>query len=598
MNAPIASSATAVAHLRPERWQRANRHLLAKAIGEFSHELLLTPQRQPDGRYVIETTGPRYLFAAERSALDHWQVDPDSLVCLADGQEVAPDMLAFIVAAHEQLGLSQSVLPDYLDEISSTLFGCAWKLHQPYLSAEALALADYQALESGMTEGHPAFVANNGRIGFSLSDYRRYAPECGQPFALVWLAVNKQVAELSLVENLSASQLYAEELGGETLARFAALLRDRGLSPDDFWYLPAHPWQWQQRLAVCFAAEIAAQRLVYLGESEDRYAAQQSIRTMFNVSQPEKRYVKTALSILNMGFMRGLSPYYMAGTPAINQWVAALVRADETLRDCGFDVLCEVAAIGYRQPYYEAALQGNGPHKKQLAALWRESPMSRLRPGERLMTMAALLHVDGDGHALLPALIRASGLTAGQWLQHYLRAYLRPLLHCFYCYDLVFMPHGENLILILDGHVPVRVLMKDIGEEVGVLNPAQPLPGFLERICAPCPDELRTLSILTDVFDGFLRFLGPILQRAGLAEAEFWRSVAQCVTDYQQDHPERADKYVRFDLFAPDFIRSCLNRLQLANNRQMVNLADPVQGLQFHGRLNNPIAAYRPGAAS
>ena len=28
-----------------------------------------------------------------------------------------------------------------------------------------------------MTEGHPCFVANNGRLGFGVDDYLRYAPE-------------------------------------------------------------------------------------------------------------------------------------------------------------------------------------------------------------------------------------------------------------------------------------------------------------------------------------------------------------------------------------------------------------------------------------
>ena len=33
----------------------------------------------------------------------------------------------------------------------------------------------------------------------------------------------------------------------------------------------------------------------------------------------------------------------------------------------------------------------------------------------------------------------------------YLDAYLAPLLHCFYAHDLAFMPHGENVILVLRG---------------------------------------------------------------------------------------------------------------------------------------------------
>jgi hypothetical protein len=43
-------------------------------------------------------------------------------------------------------------------------------------------------------------------------------------------------------------------------------------------------------------------------------------------------------------------------------------------------------------------------------------------------------------------------------------------------------------------------------------------------------------------------------------------------------------------MFAPEFTLSCLNRLQLRNNEQMVDLADPAGALQLIGTLPNPIA--------
>lgn len=50
----------------------------------------------------------------------------------------------------------------------------------------------------------------------------------------------------------------------------------------------------------------------------------------------------------------------------------------------------------------------------------------------------------------------------------------------------------------------------------------------------------------------------------------------------------RANTFARHDLFAPDFALSCLNRLQLRNNQEMLDLADPSGGLQMAGRLVNP----------
>ena len=102
-------------------------------------------------------------------------------------------------------------------------------------------------------------------------------------------------------------------------------MRDLGLDPADYLLLPVHPWQWRNKIAITFAPDLARRDLVLLGEGPDDYRAQQSIRTFFNASRPERHYVKTALSIQNMGFMRGLSPAYMGATPAINDWVAEVV---------------------------------------------------------------------------------------------------------------------------------------------------------------------------------------------------------------------------------------------------------------------------------
>ncbi len=595
---PLPSDPEQVAeHLQPEDWAQANRHLLCKAIAEFSHERLLIPEPLGhDGtwqRYRLRVDARTcYHFRAKRHMLDHWELDAASLTCIEDDAAVALDAQVFIARCASQLGIGEEMLPVYLEEISSTLSGSAYKRRRGLPAADALALADFQRIESAMSEGHPVFVANNGRVGFGADDYRAYAPEAGAPIRLVWLAVHRQCAHFSAIDGIEHDALLEQELGAQ-YPGFIHRLREKQLDPADYLLMPVHPWQWFNKLCHVFAGELAAYRLVCLGYGDERYQAQQSIRTFFNLDQPRKHYLKTALSVLNMGFMRGLSPYYMRDTPAINQWLRELVEQDHFLRDCGFDVLREVAAVGYRHPLFEAALPPSSPYRKMLSALWRESAVTRLQPGQRLMTMAALLHRDDAGRGLLPALIEASGVGCERWVRAYLRAYLLPLLHCFYAYDLVFMPHGENLILVIENHLPVRVLMKDIAEEIALMDPQAALPEQVRRIAVAVPDEIKLLSLQTDVFDCFFRFLGALLeQQACCPESRFWGWVADCVLDYQDAHPQYRARFERYDLFAPQFQLSCLNRLQLRNNRQMVDLADPAGSLAFAGMLDNPLAAY------
>lgn len=564
--------AMSVPHLRPEAIAFAHRRLIAKAIAEFSHERLIVPAEIGDGRFAVGA----HTFRATRHPLEHWVVDPESLAGPLDA-------LDFVAGLRETLGIPEKLLGTYLEEISATLAGTAWKYAHRRETAEELVHAGFQTIEAAMTEGHPGFVANNGRIGYGLTDHEAYAPEAGQAVRLRWVAVLK--SESTFVHDGDEAEFYQAELGAQK-AYFESRLRGHGLNPADYRYLPVHPWQWEHKVTVTFAPDVARRAIVPLDAGTDRYRAQQSIRTFFNIDRPDRHYVKTAIAVQNMGFLRGLSPRYMRATPPINDWVASVVDGDEELRACGFQVLRELASIGYTGDAYHRTGTPSA-YTKMLAALWRESPVPRLGANERLATMASLLHRDRDGNSLAAALIRASGSAPAEWVASYLRAYLRPIVHCLLKYDLAFMPHGENLILVLENHVPTRVFMKDIGEEVAVMND-QPLPPEVERIRIDVTDEIKELAIFTDVFDGFLRHLAGILDTDGLlGAAEFWALTGDCIREHAKDHPALTG---RLDLLRPTFAHSCLNRLQLRNTLQMVDLTDQAGSLIFAGELENPIA--------
>ncbi len=575
-----------LAHLEPGVLARAHRHLAAKALGEFTHERLLAPEPVGDGRWLVRAGEARYTFAATRHALEHWRVDPASIERLVDGEPAEVDALAVVSDLHADLGIPDHLRSTYLEELSGTLAHLAWCWHHERYTSRELLDADLQTIEAAMSEGHPAFVAGSGRIGYSASDQAAYAPETGAAVRLQWVAVRRALAHLSLVDGLTEQEHYATVLGEAELARFARILEAQGETPEEYLYLPVHPWQWDHKLAVTFAADIGRGDIVPLGRGSTRHRAQQSIRTFLDADHPERGYTKTALAIQNMGFLRGLSPRYMRATPAINDWVASLIHADPELAACGFGVLREVAAVGYTGDAYHALGSPNA-HTKMVAALWRESPEPRLAQGQRAMTMAALLHRDSAGTSLLGQLVAASPLDPAEWVRAYLRAYLRPVVHCLGVHDLAFMPHGENLILVLSEHVPVGAFMKDIGEEVVVMS-ERPLPPEIERIRTVLDPRVQSLSILTDVVDGVLRYVAEILDDDGLLPGEdFWALVAECVADHAGEYPQAA----RLDLLREDFEHSCLNRLQLRNTLQMVDLTDPAGSLITAGTLANPLHA-------
>lgn len=589
-------------HLEKSVWNHVNRLHLRKIIAEFSHERIIVPQHTAEhngwGHYELQNNTQEivYTFRAKILALNHWYIDTDSLEKHVDDIPAEIDALSFLIEFKDELGIPDESLPVYLEEVCSTLSGSSYLNFYGKPTSEDLLKSGYQQTESTMT-GHPRFIANNGRIGFDASDYREYAPETAEPFSLVWLAGHSSTAIFTAVSTLEYEQVILQELGVENLQRFNDILINKKLNPEDYFFIPVHPWQWFNKLANIFAADIATQQLVCLGYSDDQYLPQQSIRTFFNVSNPEKFYVKTALSVLNMGYIRGLSPKFMKTNPPINEWIYNLVENDSYLQSKKFFILREIASLSFAHQYYEAAISEDSHYKKMLACLWRESPVSRLKENQRLITMAALLHVDNDGNAYLPALIRASGLTIANWLKEYFDCYLSPLIHCFYKWDMVFMPHGENLIMVLENHIPVRAIMKDIGEEVSLLNTTHPVPEAALRLSVTVPETAKTLPLFTQIFDSIFRFISAILvEHDDFSENEFWKLVANCILNYQQEHPEFKEDYKKYDLFIGEFSPDALNRLQLHNNRQLRNRANPFKDLPYIGNMENPIYRYRHGA--
>jgi siderophore synthetase component len=106
--------------------------------------------------------------------------------------------------ATAELGFGGSEVKTHhgLEEVSSTLASATAKTERYERTggpgAVDLLDASFQEVEAAMTEGHPGFVANNGRIGFGLAEYRAYAPENGGRVRLVWLAARREHTHLAL----------------------------------------------------------------------------------------------------------------------------------------------------------------------------------------------------------------------------------------------------------------------------------------------------------------------------------------------------------------------------------------------------------------
>ncbi|MER5638669.1 IucA/IucC family protein [Kitasatospora sp. NPDC002227] len=511
-------------------------------IAEFAYEELITPVADGDG-YLVELPEADYRFRARRGAYGSWRVDQGSL----DG-----DPLLFLRHARGVLGLSGDTLGHLIRELTATLVADTRLLAEELTAAE-LADLGHTELE-GRQSGHPWIVPNKGRLGFSATDSAGWTPEARTPRQLPWIAVHRRLAEFR-----GDRELYAEEASGVS-----------GAPSEDYLVLPVHPWQWDEVVVPLFAPWIASGEIVPLPGDGDLRLPQQSIRSFFNLSHPERCTVKLPLSILNTLVWRGLPTERTLAAPAVTAWIHGVRDADPFLRDeCRVILLGELASVTVDHPHYRGLPEVPYQYKELLGVIWRE-PLGRyLDPGERGRTLAALLQVGSDGRALVTELVARSGLPARDWLRRLFAVLLPPLLHFLYRYGTAFSPHGENAIVVFDERcTPVRLAVKDFVDDVNISD--QPLPEL-----AALPEEVSGVLLRetpaglcqflhSGLFIGVLRYLAPLVEeQLGLPEHEFWTLVAERILAHQRRFPELGERYRLFDLFTPTIDRLCLNRNRL-----------------------------------
>lgn len=598
MSVPATDETPILKKVDKKCWTLANRMYIRKSIAELMHEKLLNPKEVSRQNGVCsfilntDTPGVKYRFNAESRVLDYWFVHIDSISKEINGIEVpADDAASFYLDFQKQLGVDSFTLAHFIEETYKTLHADCYILSKRKKSAEELAEADFQSIEHSQ-DGHPWYVFNKGRIGFNINDYHQYAPEADQLVQLSWLAVHKTIATFSGSAGLQYKAVIKNELGTDAIDRFNKKLEEEHADPDDYFFIPFHEWQWNNKLAYFYAGEIARKRVIMLGKGEDRYSPQQSIRTFFNVDNPDKFYVKVALSILNTSIYRGVSPKKLKVAPMISDWIMKLLKEDEFLKRCGFEVLGEVATIACDHPQFSKVQKAPYQYYDFLGVIWRESAVSRLNQGEKLMTMAALMYIDNDENSLIGSLIKKSGLHPEQWLLKYLEAYLRPLLHCFYKHGLCFTPHGENTVLVLKDYIPQRIIMKDFVEEVHLNEEVHAAAEkSIREVVWKYSNTFFPLFIVSGIFDAVFRYISNILvSYEKLDEDLFWSLVHKTVTNYQQEFPELKETYKKFDIYMPEFTRACINRIRLLTYGYKDGVDFPP--IDTHGVLENPIAKF------
>ncbi|WP_338552178.1 IucA/IucC family protein [Paenibacillus sp. KS-LC4] len=582
---------------------QARRRIFRQLIESLLYERIVSGPAIADGaetEYELHgksDSGEQVVYrfkASRKKSYGRIRLSDEPVLRYASGCAAEADSLPrFLLEIAPSLETTEALLSVFINEIQQTLLKDAMALQQ-LTADQPYKPVDYDDWESYVQAGHPYHPCYKSRMGFTLEDNLAYGPEFKPELSLAWVAVHQSAVRFSISHTLDLTSYMQHELGAD-YAAFQAKIEALGKKPDEYTLLPVHPWQWERFASIAFFEQLEQQEIIYLGYGSDRYVPQQSIRTLSNLSDRSKAYVKLPLSITNTSSGRILAQHTLLNAARISDWLGEVVAGDAFLRDeLRLIMLKEVLGASYQHQKLPNLLEQKV--YGTLGAIWRESLHPYLEPGEEALPFGALCYLQADGTPVIEEWIRKHGVEG--WVKKLISTTVVPLIHLLYAHGAALESHAQNMIIVLEQGLPTRVALKDFHDGIRY-SPAVPHPlGYPDIMYPPAnhqrvnrnsfiakEDVKEVKDFLLDalMFINLTELAFFLEKHYGLAEEAWWKLTAETIVSYQEKFPELGERFQTFDLFAAE-----IEVEQLTKRRLYEGPKDCVHS------VSNPLYAYHP----
>lgn len=421
----------------------------------------------------------------------------------------------------------------------------------------------YEALESHMVDGHPYHPSYKSRLGFSLEDNFAYGPEFNQEVSIFWVAVNKELIDINVSQEMSFDEILKNHVTDEDKHKFLEMLEEKGSEDKSYVFLPVHPWQLENKIQSLFIQQLIDKDIVILGTSNSTYRAQQSIRSLSNRDNTDAPYIKFPLSITNTSTSRILANHTTQNAPLISDWLNKIIQNDSLLRKAKFNILRETMGVSFR--YDELHPIQYGLTYGTLGAIFRENVSTYLGENEEAWPLNALSHIQKNGESFIKSAIDQYGVEA--WSEALIKVVTLPIIHLLYAHGIALESHAQNIILVVENNFPKRIIIKDLHDGVRYTPDQLLKPDWAPKL-NPEPESHRKFNRYSFVqtedaaevrdytYDAFfficMTEICFTLEKFGLSEKDFWRKCVEAIVTYQNDYPEYKERFDMFNLFSKD----------------------------------------------
>ena len=500
------------------------RRVLRQLIESLVYEGAITPGGVAgDGVAYCWEEGRRFSF-------DRVRLGPGPVVRVKPGEALqeATSPRRFLEEIGPALPADPARRRSFAAELIQTVLNDTAVQHHWQRAARPSAGAGFDDLESLVVDGHRYHPSYKSRLGFNAVDNAEYGPEFARLIRPVRVALHRDLARCSALP-----EAHPEVVGDHVV-------------------LPVHPWQWRKHAPSNWAPLLADGALVPLGVGDDDYRAQQSVRSLANVSRPEQPTLKLALSIVNTSTARTLAPHTVLNAPLITGWLEGIVAGDPYLASELRPVL-----LGERLGI---------AHSPELAAIWRDSLHGHLASGEEAAPFTALTHIDATGTPFIAGWLKEEGTEV--WARRLLEVTVPPVLHFLVAHGIALEAHAQNMILIHEEGRPRRLALRDFHDGIRysvagladaaarpVLHPTPPEHLRVNRnsyLETESDEEVRDFAHDCLFFVNLAELAMFLEDHFDLAEERFWSLARRVVEDHRRRFSGLAERAARFDVLAAE----------------------------------------------
>jgi siderophore synthetase component len=308
-------------------------------------------------------------------------------------------------------------------------------------------------LEQWASFGHPSHPNFRAKMGFSRREVLQCSPEFQAKVRLHWCALRRSCATTTTVE--LPYEIQIEKQFPHEYQAWRNSLAFKHHNPDEFYPMPVHPWQWQNRLQTSLSNLVDKKDIILLPHHQVTRPSL-SFRTMIPYGE-KACHLKLATAIHTTSATRTVSPGAIHNGPALSAWINRLLTRHNHYQHRLY-LAKEMSGIHLNDTTCSPTEQ------KQLALILRENPIVSLQEGQSLIPLAALFAPSPiSKKPLLFDLINSSDLSPEEYFERYCDCVIYGQLHLMLRYGVALEAHQQNTLVVVKENQPQALVIRDLG---------------------------------------------------------------------------------------------------------------------------------------